>query len=169
MSVMQKRIVAAVVAIGRNRELGKDNQLLWRIPEDLKRFKMLTLGHPVVMGRRTFESIMAALGKPLPGRPNIVITRDAAWRSEGVLVAHSIEEGIEKGKQLDQEEVFIIGGAQIYEAALPFTDKLYLTLIEDEKEADAFFPPYETGFRVVHTEEREWEGLAYRWVDLERA
>src|SRR5258708_1489116 len=122
-------IVSAIAAIGKNRELGQDNKLLWHIPDDLKRFKALTTGHPVIMGRKTFESIFAMIGKPLPNRTNIVVTHDTSWSHAGVLVSHSVEKAIEKGKSLGEKEVFILGGAQIYEAALPFTDKLYLTLI----------------------------------------
>src|SRR6185503_7742279 len=108
-------MISAIAAIGRNRELGKGNQLIWQIPDDLKRFKSLTTGHPIIMGRKTFDSI----GRVLPNRTNIVITRDTHWNHEGVVVAHSVEDAIEKGKALDQSEIFIIGGAQIYEAALP--------------------------------------------------
>jgi dihydrofolate reductase len=162
--------VSAIAAIGKNRVLGKDNQLLWQIPDDLRRFKQLTFGHPVVMGRKTFESIVAVLGKPLSGRTNVVVTRDESWQYEGVLVAGSIEEAIGKAKTAPGgDEVFIGGGGEIYRQALPFTDKLYLTLIDDEKEGDSFFPEYEDEFKKVTFEEsREHEGLAYRWVDLER-
>lgn len=170
---MSRQKVCAVVAIGKNRELGKEGKLLWHIPDDLKRFKELTLGHPVIMGRKTFESILGYnQSKPLPGRTNIVITRhnDIVSRYEGVVVAHSLEEGIAKGRELDEREVHIGGGAQIYEQALPYIDKLYLTLIDDEKEADSFFPPYASQFtKKVFEEAREWEGLKYRWVDFERA
>lgn len=163
-------MISVIAAIGRNRVLGKDNKLLWRIPDDLKRFKALTLGHPVIMGRKTFESILASLGKPLPGRTNIVVTRDASWQHEGVIAASSIEDAIEKAKEATGgEEIFIGGGGQIYTEALPLVDKLYLTLIDDEKEGDSFFPPYESAFtKVIFEEERESEGLRYRWVDLER-
>ena len=166
---MKKPRICIVVAIGRdknlNRVLGKDNNLLWRIPDDLKRFKALTLGHPVIFGRKTFESI----GRPLPGRTNIVVTRDPDWTFEGVIVVHSLQEGIEKAKEFDQEEIHIGGGAQIYEQALPYVDKLYLTLIDDEKEGDSFFPPYEDQFtKKTFDEPHEWNGLKYRWVDLER-
>lgn len=161
--------VAAIAAIGRNRELGRGSQLLWHIPDDLKRFKALTKGHPVVMGRKTFESIVGYLGGPLPERPNIVVTRDEQWHYDGAIRAASVEEAIEKGKELDTF-VCIGGGAQIYEAALPFTTRLCLTIIDDEKEADSFFPPYEEMFtKVIAEEEREWNGLSYKWVDLERA
>jgi dihydrofolate reductase len=167
-------MISIVVALGNgrlhNRVLGKDNKLLWHIPDDLKRFKQLSLGHPVVMGRKTFESILASLGKPLPGRTNIVVTRDASWQHEGAITATSIEDAIEKAKQSPgREEIIIGGGGEIYRQALPFTDRLYLTLIEDDKEGDSFFPEYENMFtKVVSDEAREHEGLKYRWVDLER-
>lgn len=166
--------VSIVAAMGRgklrNRVIGKDNKLLWHIPDDLKRFKALTLGHPVILGRKTFESILSALGKPLPGRTNIVITRDAGYLHEGALIVHSLEEALAKARELDREEVFIGGGTQIYEQALPYADKLYLTLIDDEKEGDSFFPPYEETFTKKTAEERrDWNGLKYSWTDLERA
>ena len=184
--------VAAIAAIGRNRELGKGNELLWHIPDDLKRFKRLTLEHPVIMGRKTFESIIAAIGKPLPGRTNIVVTRDlqkivdiipqqshstsqgVALKNDGhtkpVIVASSVEDAIQRARQAPgSEEIFIGGGGQIYAEALPYVDKLYLTLIDDEKEADSFFPPYEGQFtNIISDEVREHEGLKYRWVDVER-
>lgn len=162
--------ICAVVAIGKNRELGYGEKLLWHIPDDLKRFKELTLGHPIIMGRKTFESILGyTQGKPLPGRTNIVVTRDTSWKYQGVLVAASLEEAIAKGRELDEKEVHIGGGAQIYEQALPHIDKLYLTLIDDEKEADSFFPEYEKEFtKKVFEEKREWNGLNYRWVNMER-
>ena len=151
---MQPR-VSMIAAVGRNRELGLGNGLLWHIPEDLKRFKALTLGHPVIMGRKTFESI----GKPLPGRTNLVVSRSSL----------SLEDALAQAKKLDKEEIFIIGGAQIYEQALPYADRLCLTLIDDAKEADAFFPEYEKLFtKKVSEEPREYEGLQYRWVTLEK-
>ena len=167
---MKKPRICIVVAIGRdknlNRVLGKENKLLWHIPDDLKRFKALTTGHPIIFGRKTFESI----GRVLPGRTNIVVTRDPNWSFEGVMVAHSLEEAIELAKALDQEEIHIGGGGQLYQEALPLVDKLYLTLIDDEKEGDAFFPPYEDQFtKKTFEEQREWNGLKYTWVDLERA
>ncbi|MDO8576065.1 MAG: dihydrofolate reductase, partial [bacterium] len=133
---MKRSIVAAVVAIGKNRELGKEGKLLWHIPDDLKRFKELTLGHPIIMGRKTFESILGyTQGKPLPGRTNIVVTHDPNWKYEGVIVSPSLEEAIAKAKELDTEEIHIGGGAQIYEQALPYIDKLYLTLIDSDPPA----------------------------------
>lgn len=157
-----------IVAIGDNRVIGKTNELLWHVPEDLKRFKALTLGHPVIMGRKTFDSIIAFLGKPLPGRQNIVVTRDTEWQYEGVTVVHSLEEAFEKAEETD--EVFIIGGEQIYSQALPFTDRIYLTRIDDAKEGDAFFPPYEDEFtKELSRETHEHSGITYHWIDLERA
>ena len=168
---MEKRPqFSIVVALGRdgshNRAIGKDNQLLWHISDDLKRFKQLTMGHPLIMGRKTFESI----GRPLPGRENIVVTRDQDWNYEGVYIAHSLDEAIKRAKTLDTEEIFFGGGTKIYEQALPLVDKLYLTLIDDERSADTFFPPYEAQFtREVFREEREApDGLKYMWIDLER-
>ncbi|OHB18545.1 MAG: hypothetical protein A2854_00230 [Parcubacteria group bacterium RIFCSPHIGHO2_01_FULL_56_18] len=168
-------MISIVAAIGLNRVLGKDNQLLWHIPDDFKRFKQLTLGHPIIMGRKTFESILATLGKPLPGRTNIVITRDASRLNldEGFtkpLIVSSIEEAIEKAKQAPgSDEIFIGGGGEIYRQSLPLVDKLYLTLIEDDKEGDSQFPEYEKEFtKIVFEESREHEGIKYMWVDLER-
>lgn len=163
--------ICAVVAIGNNRELGKEGKLLWHIPDDLKRFKELTLGHPVIIGRKTFESILGyTQGKPLPGRTNIVITRDAAWKYEGVIVADSLETAIAKAKELDSGEIYIGGGAEIYAQAFPFIDKLHLTLIDAEGKADTFFPPYEAEFtKKVFEESQEWNGIKYTFVDLERA
>jgi dihydrofolate reductase len=155
--------------MGKNHTIGKDNALLWHIPDDLKRFKALTLGHPVIMGRKTFESIVGVLGKALPGRTNIVVTRDMNWNYEGVTVVHSLEEAMAKARGIDSEEIFIGGGTQLYTQALPFVDRLYLTLIEDEKDGDAYFPDYETEFTKKMSEEsHEWDGLRYRWLDLER-
>ena len=175
---MDKPRVSIIVAMDIGRVIGKENKLLWYIPDDLKRFKTLTLGHPVIMGRKTFESIVASLGKPLPGRTNIVITRDDTYSQtvakqdldmSGVIIVHSLEEALEKAKEIDNQEIFIGGGAQIYEQALPHVDRLYLTLIDDEKEGDAYFPEYEKDFtKVLHNEKREHEGLTYRWLDIER-
>ena len=170
---MNRPHISIVAAVGRDREgrpvLGKDNQLLWRIPDDLKRFKRLTSGHPVIMGRKTYES----LGTPLPNRTNIVVTHDPAYKGPStrgnVVVVTSIEEAIERAKNVEGEELFVIGGAQIYEAALPFVDKLYLTIINDEQEGDTYFPSYQDTFtKVISEETHEWNGLKYTWIDLER-
>ena len=161
--------ISIVAAIGRNREIGHGNELLWHIPEDLKRFKQLTLGHPIILGRKTFESIVTILKKPLPGRTNIVVTRDPVWNFEGVVVTHSLEEALEKARKIDQKEIFIGGGAQVWAEALPQVDRLYVTLIDDTKEGDTYFPPYEHLFtKKVFEEVHNHNGLKYSWVNLEK-
>ena len=165
----KKPCVSIVVSIGKNGVIGRLDKLMWPIPEDLKRFKQLTMGHPVIMGRKTFEPILLSLGKPLPGRTNIVITRHKNYKPSGVLVTHSLKEALDKAKEINKEEIFIGGGAQIYEQALPFVDKLYLTLIDDEKEGDAYFPEYKHLFtKKIKEEVCEYNGLKYTWVDLEK-
>lgn len=166
---MKKPLIAAVAAIGKNRELGKNDKLLWHIPDDLKRFKRLTVGHPIIMGRKTFESIVGYIGGPLPERTSIVVTKDPSWKYTGVTTASTVESAIEIAKGVDSERIDIGGGASIYEQALPYIDKLQLTLIDDEKPADTFFPPYEHIFKKkVFEEEHEWNGIKYKWIDLER-
>ncbi len=170
---MSRPRISIVVALGNgrlnNRVIGKGNELIWHIPEDLKRFRALTRGKPVVMGRKTFESIVAMRGSGLPDRPNIVVTRDPMWHFDGAIVVHSLEDGIAKAREFDADEIHIGGGADVYRQVMPLVDKLYLTLIEDDKEGDSYFPEYEKEFtRETFREEREWEGLKYTWVDLER-
>ncbi len=166
---MHSTCVSIIAALGKDRAIGKNNRLLWHIPSDLKRFKTLTLGHPVIMGRTTFDSIVAQLGKPLPGRTNIVLTRDTTWQYEGATACHSIEEALAKAEEVDHEEVFIIGGAQIYAQALPFANRLYLTLVESDTEGDTFFPEYENLFiKKVSEESHEDEPIPYRFVTREK-
>ena len=156
--------VSAIVAISKNNVIGRDNNLIWRIPDDLKRFKNLTMGHPIIMGRKTFESI----GKRLPGRTNIIVTRNKKFFGDGLVVVHSVEDALNKAKELDDGEIFIIGGGEIYKQTLPYTDKLYLTLINDAADGNVFFPDYREFTKETFREEREFEGLKYTWVDLER-
>lgn len=125
--------VSLIVAVALNRVIGLNNGLPWKLSEDLKRFKRLTMGHHLVMGRRTYESV----GKPLPGRENVVVTRSRDYAPEGVTVAHSVEEAL----ALDHDdEMFIAGGAEIFAAALPFVERAYLTLVHAEPPGDTFFP-----------------------------
>lgn len=124
-----------VVAMGEKNEIGFENQLLWHLPKDLKHFKEITSGHPVIMGRKTYESI----GKPLPNRTNIVVSRKTDWFEEGILIVGSIKEAVKFAKKID-EEVFIIGGGKIYEQTMDFVDKLEVTLVKADLEADTFFP-----------------------------
>lgn len=137
---MTKLIVSLVVAITRNGVIGRDGDLPWRLSSDFKRFKQLTMGKPVVMGRKCYASI----GKPLPGRTNIVITRDESFAGEGLHVAHSLEAGMAIAKALADEtgsdEICVIGGGEIYRLAMPFADVLHVTHIEAEIEGDVHFP-----------------------------
>lgn len=126
--------LAIVVAISENNAIGKNNQLLWHLPADLKHFKEITTGHTIIMGRKTYDSI----GKPLPNRRSIVITRNTALAIEGVDMVTSVNEAIELCKH--DEEAFIIGGAEIYQQALAFTTRIYLTRVHQSYDADAFFP-----------------------------
>ena len=128
-------MITLIVAMGKNREIGKENQLLWHLPKDLKRFKELTSGYPIIMGRKTYESI----GKPLPNRTNIVISRKNDWFEEGILIVGSIKEAVKFAKKID-EEVFIIGGGNIYEQTIDLADKLEVTLVDAVLDADTFFP-----------------------------
>ncbi len=152
--------------IEKTRAIGLGSELLVRISDDMKRFKALTTGHTVIMGRKTYESI----SRPLPNRTNIVITRNADFKAEGVIVCPSLEAAIEKGRQIEKEEIIIMGGGEIYKQALPFTDKIYLTLFKIEKEGDVFFPDYSEFTKEMFREERfdEKTGIHYTWVNLEK-
>ena len=234
--MIKKPRISIVVAVTRkNAAIGNGGKLLVRISDDLKRFKVLTLGHPVIMGRKTFESI----GKPLPERTNVVITRNPDFRAEGVFVVNSLEEALQKASALESQspfakgaalggcsekgvpesaragvvtpllpktavlpllgeitlpqsefavydysstpfakgdfpnpEIFIIGGGEIYAQALPFADKLYLTIVDSDAEGDVFFPDWRKDFtKETFRDERfdEKTGLRYTWIDLERS
>lgn len=121
--------------MGEKNEIGSDNQLLWHLPKDLKHFKDITSGHPVIMGRKTYESI----GKPLPNRTNIVVSRKKNWFQEGILIVGSIKEAVKFAKKID-ENIFIIGGGNIYEQTMEITDRLEVTLVKANLEADTYFP-----------------------------
>jgi len=156
--------VSIIAAVAENLAIGKNNRLLWRIPEDLKRFRRLTTGHTVVMGRKTFESI----GRALPERKNIVISRDPDFKPKNCLVASSFENALEKGREIEKEEIFIIGGGQVYEQAIKQADKLYLTLVPGNYEADVFFPDYSVFNKVVRREEFICGDKTCAFVELER-
>lgn len=159
---MNTPLINIIVAIGENRAIGKNNRLLWHIPEDLQRFKKLTSGHPVIMGRKTFESI----GRPLPNRTNIVVTHDKNFTAEGIIITHSLKEAIEKAKEYDQSEIFIIGGGNIYEQAIPLADKLYLTIVHKKVEADTFFPDYSAFTKKISQKQGESNGYKYTFFTL---
>lgn len=130
-------MVTIIAAVGRNRALGKDNDLIWHLPADLRRFKSLTRGHHVIMGRKTFES----LGKPLPKRTNVIVSRNPDYRAEGCIVVNSLEKALEIAQS--DPNPFILGGAEIYRQALSFADHMDLTFVHEEFEADAFFPEFD--------------------------
>ena len=155
-------IISAIAE--KERAIGKDNKLLWHLPEDLQRFKKITSGHPIIMGQKTFES----LGRPLPNRTNIVLTLDRSYKAPGAVVVYSMDEALEAAKRVEKEEIFFVGGGQIYAQAIKFADKLYLTLVEGDYEADTFFPDYSQFKKVVYEEKRESEGLKYKFLELER-
>ncbi|MCL1074247.1 dihydrofolate reductase [Shewanella dokdonensis] len=131
--------IALIAAMANNRVIGKDNQMPWHLPEDLRHFKQVTMGKPIIMGRRTYESI----GRPLPGRQNIVITRNSALTIPHVTTANSLTEAFDKADVCD--ELMIIGGGQLYAEALPYADVLYLTQISLDVDGDTWFPFWDDG------------------------
>lgn len=139
-----------LVAFDENRVIGKNNALIWHLPADLKRFKTLTTGHVIIMGRKTFESI----GKPLPNRTSIVISRQTDLQIEGVILAHSVEEAILKAKSLTWEDIFIVGGSEIYALSLPLADEILVTQLHDIFEGDAFFPEISSELWEITEQER---------------
>ncbi|MCA9360626.1 dihydrofolate reductase [Candidatus Nomurabacteria bacterium] len=151
------------------RVIGKENGLLWHVPEDLKRFKRLTMGHPVIMGQKTFLSIIEILGKPFPGRTNIVATLDKDYKYKGVKVAHSLEEAIELAYSENPTEIHIGGGGEIYRQMMPLVDRLHITWFFDDKDGDAFFPEFEDNFEIVKEHPvMEHNEVKFQWVDYER-
>jgi len=161
---MEKPIVSIIAVISKQkRAMGIKNGLLWKIEGDLPRFKALTTGHPIIMGRKTYESI----GRPLPNRTNIVVTRNPEFKVDGVVRAESLEEALEIAKE-EKEEIFVIGGGEIYKQALPFTDRLYLTIVNDEPEADTFFPDYSEFKKEISREEHPEHSPPFSYVILER-
>lgn len=137
--------IAAIVAMAQNGIIGADNKMLWHIPEDFKHYKTTTMGKPLIMGRKTFDSIVAQLGKPLPGRTSIVVTRRTDLESTNdVIYAPSLDEAIKTAKTIAArdgvDEIFINGGGEIYKAALPQTQRIYLTLVQKDYEGDTSFP-----------------------------
>ena len=132
-------MVTLVVAMGLKNEIGKENQLLWHLPKDLKHFKEITTGHPIIMGRKTFESI----GKPLPNRTNIVASRKKEWFEEGILIVGSLKEALKFAKKIN-EDFCVIGGGMIYEQTIEIADRLEITQVNAELDADTFFPKIDT-------------------------
>ena len=165
-------MISIIVAIGKNKVIGKGGEIPWKLPADLKHFAKVTKGHTVIMGRKTFDSILAMLGRPLPGRSNIVITRSTALPSlkpewNNVTLAATLEQAITAAPA---DEVFVIGGAQIYALALPLAQRLYLTEVMTEVDGDAFFPDMDAAeWRELSREHGpQTAGLDYDFVVYER-
>ena len=172
--MIEKPLVPIVIVAAMakdSRVIGNNNTLLWHIPDDLKRFKELTLGHPVIMGRKTFDSILAILGRPLPKRTTIILTRDPnfTFNHKDVVVAHSLQAAVDTALKTNPSEINIGGGAELYHHALPYVDRLHLTLVDDNPPGDSYFPEYEDKFTAVTTHPTQFhQNLTYQWVDYER-
>lgn len=162
--------IALIVAASQNNVIGLDNQLPWHLPEDLQYFKAVTMGKPILMGRKTYDSI----GRPLPGRTNIVLTRDANWSAEGVVVVNDLDSATAASEKAcaatGADELMIIGGEQIYRKFLPVADKLYLTKVEAVVEGDAYFPAIDSDQwqQVAEKIPEKVGNYSYRFVVLER-
>lgn len=163
---MSRPRIALIAAQAENRVIGLDNQMPWHLPEDLQYFKKVTLGKPVIMGRKTFESI----GRPLPGRTNIVITRQSDWSCEGVLVASGLEVALGLAEEESPDELMVIGGAQIYAEALPSAQRIYLTQIHKTIDGDAWFPSLGDDWRQVSRQDghSEKQDLGYSFLTFDR-
>ncbi len=138
-------MISLIVAASINNAIGKENQLLWHLPNDLKFFKNTTWGGVVIMGRKTFESV----NKPLPGRTNIVITKQPNWNADNVVVANSLEDALEKATALNFKEIFIIGGGEIYKQSIEIANRIYLTKVHTEIDGDTFFPDLNNDWKMI--------------------
>lgn len=165
-------IISMIVAIGKNNVIGVKNKLPWQMPADMKRFVKVTTGKPVIMGRKTYESI----GRPLPHRTNIILTR-SDYHADGCIITHSVEEAVEEAKKIiektnNEKEIMIIGGASIYEQFLPLAKRMYITYIDAEVGGDVFFPDFDkTEWKQTFREEHQKDGknlYDYTFVTLER-
>jgi len=160
--------LSLIVAVAENGVIGRNNQLIWHLPNDLKQFRRLTTGHCIIMGRKTSESI----GKPLPNRTSIIISRNVDFQFEGCITVDSLETAIKKAKELENEETFVIGGAEIYRLSLPKVDKIYLTEVHHAFDGDTFFPAIdktiwqETKREDFETDEKHL--CRYSFVEMER-
>lgn len=161
MNKNKTQIISLIAAIGKNRELGYKNDLVWKIPEDIEFFKRTTMGHSVVMGQRTYESI----GHPLPKRKNIILSRDKGFKVEDCLVVGSVEEAL---MAAGEGEIFIIGGGQVYSQTIGLADRLYLTMIDKDSKADTFFPPFDQFEQSQNLGSGEFKGVKYSFLIFKR-
>ena len=161
----QQSRISVIAAVADNGAIGKDNKLLWHIPEDFKWFKEKTHGHPVIMGRKTFESI----GKPLPNRLNIVVSGQSNYQQPGCITASSLEDALEQAKNHDTEEIFIIGGYSLFKEGLTLAHRLYITKIHADFDADVFFPDYSQFTKEVFRKDSSNDSYSYTFLILEKA
>lgn len=161
---MNKPKISIIVAIDDERGIGRENTLPWHIPEDLQHFKEITSGHPVIMGRKTYESI----GRLLPKRLNIIITRDTAYSVPGAEVVHSLQDAIDTASSSDEQEIFIIGGGQIFTDAVNVADRLYLTQVKGTHGSTVFFPAYPQFTKKISEETGASNGKEYTFITLEK-
>jgi len=166
MSNLDKKPIVSMIAVlsKEKRALGKGKDLLWKIEGDLPRFKAITSGHPIIMGRKTYESI----GQPLPNRTNIVISKSGMPETPGLIITDSIEKALDIAGEKDGQEIFIIGGGQIYTQAIDRADQLYLTIVDDEPEADVFFPDYSAFKKEMKREEHAEHIPPFTYIILEK-
>ncbi len=156
-------MLSLIAIIGKNRELGKNNKLIWNIPDDMAHFRKITANHPVIMGRKTFQSI----GRPLPSRTNIIITSDPYVRIGGAEVVGSLDDAIALAKKSSgNEEIFVVGGGQVYKEAIDQADRLYLTVVDATADADTFFPDYSRFTKVISQEPHESGGFHFTYFTL---
>jgi dihydrofolate reductase len=161
--------ISAIVAMSENRVIGKDNRLPWSIPEDLKRFRKLTLGHSIIMGRKTFDSIYQILGgRILDGRLHWILTRQKNYQDPRVRIISAFEEAVSLCKEKKEDEIFVIGGAEVYQLALPQLDRLYLTLIHQFFEGDTYFPEFEKETFQEVTRQEFSQPIPYSFLVLDR-
>jgi dihydrofolate reductase len=170
--------ISLIVAASRNNVIGRDGSLPWHLPEDLRRFRRLTTGHPVVVGRLTHESIVTRLGRPLPGRTSVVVSSHPGAAQDGVLWASSVAEALAAARAIAEQggagaggEVFVGGGTSVYQQALPQADRVYLTRVHREVDGDTWMPPgWLAGFTLVNREDRDTTAPdgGYSWLDFER-
>ena len=162
--------ISIIVACSRNGVIGKDNGLPWHLPEDLKHFKATTMGKPMVMGRKTFESI----GRPLPGRTTLVVTRQQDWQADGVFVCHSVQEALQRAEGFlssQSDEIMVVGGEDVYRQCLALADNVYQTRVDMDVEGDAFFPPLDDAdWRICAQSSgcSEASGIHFSFVHLQR-
>ncbi len=155
--------ISIIAAMGKNKEIGIDNSLPWEIKEDLIHFKKKTMGKPVIMGQKTFESV----GKPFPGRTNIILSQDKNFKHQDCLIAESIDDALKKAG--DVNEIMIIGGASVYPQFLPLADRMYLTLINDNFKANVFFPDFDfSEWKEIEKENKESKKYKYAFIVLDK-